>query len=258
MISDRQLDANRRNAQLSTGPQTPEGRAAVRNNAVTHGLTAQYVVLPKENKEEFEDLFASFEAEYQPDGPTENLLLKQVVINAWRLQRLQGMETAFFGLASVDRRKYFAEQYRNTDAHDLHAYIFREDAGNDDVLSRLARYESRIQRSFYKALHELQRLRTLRNAQTPPQPHPDDSETAPSDSTPPILAPPNDPEKSNPFPKPDTTIPTPNPNSLHTIPNSEPPLAPTSTPPGQSAIPIAHDPAAAGGVPVIPLPERMP
>ena len=46
MISEKQLDANRRNAQLSTGPQTPEGRAAVRNNALTHGLTAQYAVMP--------------------------------------------------------------------------------------------------------------------------------------------------------------------------------------------------------------------
>ena len=49
MISEKQLDANRRNAQLSTGPQTPEGRAAVRHNALTHGLTAQYAVLPQEN-----------------------------------------------------------------------------------------------------------------------------------------------------------------------------------------------------------------
>src|SRR6266852_6246339 len=118
MISEKQLDANRRNAQLSTGPQTPEGRAAVRYNAVTHGLTAQYAVLPQENKEEFEDLFASFEAEYQPSGPTESLLLKQMVINAWRIQRLQGMETSFFALAAVDRRKSFAEQYKNTDTHD--------------------------------------------------------------------------------------------------------------------------------------------
>ena len=95
MISDRQLEANRRNAQHSTGPQTPEGRAAVRNNAVTHGLTAQNAVLPDESKEEFDALFATFEAEYQPAGPTETLLLTQIVMDAWRLRCLRSMETAF-------------------------------------------------------------------------------------------------------------------------------------------------------------------
>lgn len=202
MISIRQLDANRRNAQLSTGPQTPEGRAAVRHNALTHGLTAQDIVFPKENKQEFEDFFASFDAEYQPAGPTENLLLKQVVINAWRLERLQGMETSFFELGAIDCSKSLAERYKNTDAHDLHAFVFRNDAREDDVLSRLARYESRLQRSFYKALHELQRLQELRatpanamsDPETPPvSPAPDstpDSGDPTPDPTPPTSAPP--------------------------------------------------------------------
>jgi hypothetical protein len=38
MTSTRQIDANRRNAQRSTGPKTQEGKLASRNNALRHGL----------------------------------------------------------------------------------------------------------------------------------------------------------------------------------------------------------------------------
>jgi len=141
MISSRQIEANRRNAQQSTGPRTPEGRAAVRNNAVTHALTAQNAVVPDESKEEFDEFFAAFEAEYQPAGPTETLLLTQMAMDAWRLH---AMETAFFELAMQNYAKFFAEEHKNTTPHQFHAYIFREDARGSDVLSRLGRYESRI------------------------------------------------------------------------------------------------------------------
>jgi hypothetical protein len=50
MLSQRQIDANRRNAQFSTGPRTPEGRAAVGLNALRHGLSAQTSVLPGETR----------------------------------------------------------------------------------------------------------------------------------------------------------------------------------------------------------------
>jgi hypothetical protein len=188
MISDRQLEANRRNAQHSTGPQTPEGRAAVRNNAVTHALTAQNAVLPDESKEEFDAFFAAFEAEYQPAGPTETLLLTQIVMDAWRLQRIRSMETAFFELAMSDCSKSFAEEYKDTTPHKFHAHVFRQDTWNADVLSRLGRYESRIHRNFYRALHELQRLQALRAGASPPPPGPTNSASS-SGPVPPSPAP---------------------------------------------------------------------
>ena len=48
---------------------------------------------------------------------------------------------------------------------------FVRDAGKANAFSKLSRYETAIERSFYKALHELQRLQAARRANgsvTPP------------------------------------------------------------------------------------------
>ena len=68
MISERQQDANRRNAAKSHGPKTPAGRAAVRHNALKHGFTAAEIVLPTvEEQIEFEQ----FEPPSKPNaGPS--------------------------------------------------------------------------------------------------------------------------------------------------------------------------------------------
>jgi len=51
MTSNRKAEANRRNARKSTGPKTPEGKAAVRLNALKHGLLSREVLLPGEDEE---------------------------------------------------------------------------------------------------------------------------------------------------------------------------------------------------------------
>jgi hypothetical protein len=53
MTSPRKAEANRRNAQKSTGPKTPEGKDAVRLNALKHGLLCREVLLPGEDKGAF-------------------------------------------------------------------------------------------------------------------------------------------------------------------------------------------------------------
>src|SRR5438445_13839150 len=80
MSSQKQIDANRLNAQKSTGPNTPEGRDAVRFNALRHGLTAKHAVLENENEQEFQEMLDAFEAEHQPTGLPENLLVQQMVM----------------------------------------------------------------------------------------------------------------------------------------------------------------------------------
>src|ERR1700683_3849178 len=96
MATDKQTEANRHNAQKSTGPKTPEGRDAVRLNGLKHGLTAQTLILPGESEADFQDLFDSYEAEHEPATPTENALVTQLAMATWRMRRLYHVEAGFY------------------------------------------------------------------------------------------------------------------------------------------------------------------
>jgi hypothetical protein len=186
MPSQRQLNANRRNAQLSTGPRTPEGRAAVGLNALRHGLTAQTAVLPNESPEEFRELLDAFLAEYQPAGPTETLLVEQMAMASWRLRRMRALETGLFGL-----RMSQLPRDENAATLDLGSRAFAYDASGSRAIESLSRYETRIERSFYRALHELERLRATDTPidSGPPRPENDSANQTHSQNRTPNAAP---------------------------------------------------------------------
>ena len=96
MTSDKQIQANRRNALKSTGPKTSEGKAAVRMNARTHGLRSQEVLLPEEDGEALMELDENLRAELKPVGELENLLVDGIVAAHWRLRRLRRVEAGIF------------------------------------------------------------------------------------------------------------------------------------------------------------------
>jgi len=163
MISERQQEANRRNAAKSHGPTTPEGRAAVRMNALKHGLTAAEIILPTvEEKIDFDQFRATFEAECQPVGPIEQVLVEDLVAARWRMNRVRKMEPGFFALRHHVMRRQIKEDFSTLDAQAHLALIFRDDAQDEDTIGKMSRYEARFERSFYKALKELQRLQALR------------------------------------------------------------------------------------------------
>src|SRR6266566_4655683 len=89
MATIKQIEANRLNALKSTGPKTPEGKAAVRMNALRHGLRARSVVLPGENSDDFHQLCDDLETEWNPKSRTEPFYVEQMAISQWKLTRIE-------------------------------------------------------------------------------------------------------------------------------------------------------------------------
>jgi len=109
VTSERQIEANRQNAQRSTGPRTPEGKAKVAMNALKHGLTADRIVLANEDPEEFDAFRSAMLAALDPQDAVDEVLAERVVVNAWRLRRVPMLEAA---LHAGERQKLLIEKLR--------------------------------------------------------------------------------------------------------------------------------------------------
>jgi hypothetical protein len=125
MATEKQIAANRRNARLSTGPRTPEGKAVSRFNARKHGLAARELLLPGESDTEFTALWQGCRAHFQPKSLEDEHLVLDLAAAEWGFRRIIRIETAL----------------------PLETYT----AG----MLKLARYEIKLRRRFYDALGEL-------------------------------------------------------------------------------------------------------
>src|SRR5260370_29641763 len=100
MTSARQLEANRGNALKSTGPRTINGKQASRRNALRHGLTAETLIEPLENLEDYRAFETAIVAEYLPQSPVEKELVHRLASLFWRLRRATSIETGLLRLQS--------------------------------------------------------------------------------------------------------------------------------------------------------------
>jgi hypothetical protein len=155
MATEAQIEANRINAQKSTGPRTPEGKAVVSQNAITHGLLARAGVIPGEEAHEFAAHREGLRKQLKPGSPLEEVLADRVVDLSWRLKRaVRDQDVAYAALY----QKYMEDQPQLQEADAWQAALGRmivEDFCGAAVLERLQRYERRIESGFYKALNEL-------------------------------------------------------------------------------------------------------
>ena len=168
MASLKQIAANQRNAQKSTGPKTEAGKNASKLNAIRHGLSSNLFLVEHEDAAEFEAFRDDFFTEHAPAGPTETFLVEQMIAAAWRIRRIHVTEAAFWDLKMAQTDETVDDRFENPPKSRYLAYAHEGRFGLNSTANNLARYESRLESAFYKALHELERLRR----EQPPVPQP--------------------------------------------------------------------------------------
>jgi len=122
-------------------PLSADGKSRSSQNARKHGLTAQDLVIGPEDRQEFDELLTGLQRDISPQGVLQETLFDELVAAAWNLRRIRRMETGLCAGATT-----------------------YQDLLNDDEiqrkLDRLARHESRIERTFHRTLKELKALQT--------------------------------------------------------------------------------------------------
>ena len=159
MSTAAQQQANKENAQHSTGPRTAEGKQRSSQNAIKHGLCSQDPLIPGEDPEAFQQHFCEIELDLKPCSAIESNLVEQIADVSWRLKRLSRIEAAVI-TAFYDAT---AQQPRNHD-NDTDQLLGKALAHHNrlDALNRLSRYEAQLSRRYHRALKEFRDLRKER------------------------------------------------------------------------------------------------
>jgi len=117
MSSLRQIEANRRNALLSTGPATDDGKRKSRQNAVRHGLTAETVIDALEDADDYAAFQMAVTADYDPQSAVERELVLRLASLLWRLRRATAIETGLFNMQARQLLKFRLRLARPLPAH---------------------------------------------------------------------------------------------------------------------------------------------
>lgn len=191
-MTEAALAANRKNAERSTGPRTPEGKAVSAMNRQLHGLTGRADMVTGEDPQAFARLREGLAVQLAPVGVLEEALMDRVAACLWRLWRTQRIEAGLLTFRLIDLEesrnrkedvmKEFCKELCNgtTEASRAWAEQKLEDLPTwgqvfvmdcqAGAMDKLNRYETALERSLYRAMHELERLQRARLGEPMPPP----------------------------------------------------------------------------------------
>ena len=155
MATMAQITAAVANAQHSTGPRTPEGKAVSSKNATKLGLYSQTLILPGEDPEELQAISRAFTDEYHPQTPTEQALLDDVVLAQWLKRRYLRLEAEVVA-ASV------AALPEGSGADTALTTVFIQDCEGPKVLDKIFRRQQFADRLFRRSVADLRKAIALR------------------------------------------------------------------------------------------------
>ena len=159
MATAAQINANRANAQKSTGPRSVEGKSASRFNALKHGIDAASVVIPGEDPAEYQALADDYRRDFRPLSPSEIFHVDTMLRADWLKRRLQLVEADLY-------RTLLAE----TPGASLAAALL-SDSPAAKLLARTQRQIAAFERTWHRANTELSRARAeaAKNSDDPGQ-----------------------------------------------------------------------------------------
>jgi len=155
MSTRKQISANRKNAQKSTGPRTAAGKAVSARNALKSGVDSEAQLLPGEDPAALARLTAEYYLQHQPATPEMRACLDRLIRAEWLQRRLFRMEPMLLN----------ADMALTTSPHSPFDVPISYEA-NDCVLERLQRRINAAERNFHSALKDLQALPSKTNQTT--------------------------------------------------------------------------------------------
>jgi len=162
MSTSARVEANRQNAQSSTGPRTAEGLQKSSLNAIRHGFTGQTMLVTESEAEPYRLFTEGFLKELAPVGVHETALAHSIMNNRWRTQQISAMESAIYALGFRQHASQLANETPDMAAAMSRLLTFDEKRKD---LDRLRRYESSLTRQINKDTQLLGQLQLTRKAE---------------------------------------------------------------------------------------------
>lgn len=177
-VTKKQIAANRQNAQKSTGPTTPEGKAKASKNALKYGFNAKDMILNtpvfNENPAEYEALLDSLYEELKPATALQEYLVRKIANSLWRSRRILLAETAQINdqleyvesglerhrsLTSLPRYESSPDDQIDYEMRERINAIARKLIPREDVNINSMRYELRLDRQLTRSIRLLKFLK---------------------------------------------------------------------------------------------------
>src|ERR1700738_1398617 len=163
-LTEAQLNANRQNAQHSTGPRTPEGKQRSALNASRHNLTGQVRVTTPEDQVAYDNHCQGFFEDFKPRGSAEKHLTQTLADKQWQMHYASSLLQSIQVLGQFELQDKLNVESPAGHGAEIHtaltAGLVAVDKGKQ--LDLISRYASRLQRDYRNALKDLQSLQTQR------------------------------------------------------------------------------------------------
>ena len=163
MPTDRRSLTSPINGRKSTGPKTPEGKAA----SIRQGILARNIVLDDESSERFNALASEFHQHLQPRDFVESTLVDTLVVARWRQIRLWSMEKASLSHEMRKQAPGLTAESKPTRA----ALAFRTLSDQSRSLDLISRYDARYEHQFTRTLQHYVTLRSRASVNLPFEPN---------------------------------------------------------------------------------------